>query len=320
MGARASRGFTLVELLVVIAIIGVLIALLLPAVQAAREAARRADCTSKLKQWGLAMQMHLDSYEALPIGSTNTPRTTWVAFLWPYIEQNSLYEKYDFTLHFYQAPNNGTKDLTALTSINVPLYYCPSDRGACNSKYNNTYIAKGNYVVNWGNNTRPWDVSSPSNPSNTISPAFRAQAPFGWDNDDPSQPRHTKLSQFTDGTSNTMLMSEVLMSSVDTDNDQRGNIFNDDPAYVAFQFMTRTTPNSSTPDLNLCVSTTKPAPCSIATAPGSNLFAAARSQHPGGVNALFCDGSVHFMADTIAVGVWRAQGSMDGGEAVGSNF
>src|SRR5688572_27436317 len=87
------RAFTLVELLVVIAIIGVLVALLLPAVQAAREAARRSSCTNNLKQYGLAMQNHHDTYLKLPFaGSTAPVRTSWVSQLWPFFEQGTLRE------------------------------------------------------------------------------------------------------------------------------------------------------------------------------------------------------------------------------------
>ena len=97
---RHWTAFTLVELLVVIAIIGVLMALLLPAIQAAREAARRAECVNKLKQWSIAMHLHHDAKGTLPYGATgNThpsdpsltfPHLTWVMYLYPFIEQDSL--------------------------------------------------------------------------------------------------------------------------------------------------------------------------------------------------------------------------------------
>ena len=96
MNRHRRRGFTLVELLVVIAIIGVLVALLLPAVQSAREASRRMKCTNNLKQWALAMHSHHDTYSKLPYAKKNNPRTVWVTNLWPYIEQQALYSRYDW--------------------------------------------------------------------------------------------------------------------------------------------------------------------------------------------------------------------------------
>lgn len=92
MSRRPGRGFTLVELLVVIAIIGILVALLLPAVQAAREAARRTQCVNNLKQIGLAMHNYQDTHKRLPPGSAAGWGHTWHAYALPYMEQTPLYE------------------------------------------------------------------------------------------------------------------------------------------------------------------------------------------------------------------------------------
>src|SRR5437868_7938249 len=97
-----SRGFTLVELLVVIAIIGVLVALLLPAVQSAREAARRMQCSNHLKQYGLGIQNYHDTYQVYPIDSTGAngsaiPRLTWQVRILPYMEQQAVFNAIDFT-------------------------------------------------------------------------------------------------------------------------------------------------------------------------------------------------------------------------------
>ena len=129
--SRSShRGFTLVELLVVIAIIGILIALLLPAVQAAREAARRMQCTNNLKQWGLGMHMFHNSRNQLPLGSRDNPRETWVRYLWGYIEQEHLANRDDLTQAFYQPPCRSRSKLDGLTGQQVPIYDCPSDSGS----------------------------------------------------------------------------------------------------------------------------------------------------------------------------------------------
>ncbi len=135
MRRYSVRGFTLVELLVVIAIIGILVALLLPAVQAAREAARRMDCTNRLKQWALAMHNHHDTYKMFPKGGTQSPKggyghSFWVLLL-PYIEQQSLYDQFDqkgdYSSHtglIYSGTNqyNGT----LLAGKHLEALFCPS--------------------------------------------------------------------------------------------------------------------------------------------------------------------------------------------------
>ncbi len=124
MRRRLSRGFTLVELLVVIAIIGILIALLLPAVQAAREAARRSQCTNNLKQWGLAVQMYESANTWLPFGSHQAPRRSWPPNLWPFVEENELAVQFQYGVDFWLPPN------LALCAFQLPLNFCPSDRWA----------------------------------------------------------------------------------------------------------------------------------------------------------------------------------------------
>jgi hypothetical protein len=137
----------------VIAIIGVLVALLLPAVQAAREAARRTQCVNQLKQWGLSMQMHHDALNQLPFGSTFTLRQTWVIRLWPYMEQNNLAARNELTTHFWEPPMTITGTMNGLTGQYVPLYYCPSDVSGTDQISGTYQRRRGNYVVNWGNAT-----------------------------------------------------------------------------------------------------------------------------------------------------------------------
>ncbi len=107
---RRARGFTLVELLVVIAIIGVLVALLLPAIQAARESARRSECMNHLKQIGLAIQNHHDAKKQYPMGRNgrNSMSVSWAYFLLPQIEEPALYDAYDKTVPVYDNKNSKT--------------------------------------------------------------------------------------------------------------------------------------------------------------------------------------------------------------------
>jgi prepilin-type processing-associated H-X9-DG protein len=119
------------------------------------------------------------------------------------------------------------------------------------------------------------------------------------------------MASITDGTSNTLLMSEYLKAKSRDDNDWRGDIHNDDGV---FKFMTLTTPNSSARDVvNWAIADNDPA-MPVTTA-GSQ-FNAARSRHANGVNVVLCDGSIRFVANSIAIGTWQALGTMDGGEVV----
>jgi prepilin-type N-terminal cleavage/methylation domain-containing protein len=117
---RRRVGFTLVELLVVIAIIGILIALLLPAVQAAREAARRTQCVNNLKQFGLGLHNMHDSKKKLPY-TRNDPRETWAVLLLPYLEGGHLYSQWDFKRKFYEQP-------ASIRELALPFYVCPARR------------------------------------------------------------------------------------------------------------------------------------------------------------------------------------------------
>ncbi len=302
-----TSGFTLVELLVVIAIIGILVSLLLPAVQSAREAARRMQCSNNQKQWGLAMLNYEVAHGVLnypnsrqggtsSCGSVVGQRVSWPPFLWPYIEQQNLTDKYDFNLPFHhpygQPQGTGNEPWV---KIQVPAYFCPSDRkGMWISPADDHNRSRGNYVLNWGaadfcQNTTTYPNYKPS--------------PFGPN-------RSATVQEVRDGMSNTMLMSELLQSTVDADFDFRGDILNDDISCA--QFMTINTPNTSVPDQNVCVDLLRPAPCTTA---GPKIVAA-RSNHTGGVLAVMGDGSVHFVSDAIDLTTWQSLGSMNGGEVI----
>jgi prepilin-type N-terminal cleavage/methylation domain-containing protein/prepilin-type processing-associated H-X9-DG protein len=123
------RGFTLVELLVVIFIIGVLVSLLLPAIQAAREAARRSQCQNNLRQIGLALSNYHASVGCYPPGWISSNAFSWGAFLLPYIEQGSLYDQFDFNRPITDTSGNSNLKLAQTV---LPLYRCPSDVGPRN--------------------------------------------------------------------------------------------------------------------------------------------------------------------------------------------
>ena len=293
------RGFTLVELLVVIAIIGILVALLLPAVQAAREAARRTQCVNNLKQWGLAMHNHHDTYKQFPIGARNNPRQTFVMHLWQFMEQGNLTDKNDLTKPFHDPPGTIHNTLDGLCGQYIEMYYCPSDTGT-DLTVGTYQRRRGNYVINWGS------VTYGSAPPAT-------GAPFGHEGGDRAKPIKTTMATLSDGTSNTLLMSEYLKAKTPEDADWRGDIHNDDGV---FKFMTLNTPNASTPDVvGLAVADNDPR--MPVTTSGSQ-HNAARSRHPGGVNVLLGDGSVRFVSNSIALTTWQALGSSQGGEAIGS--
>ena len=309
-GVVRRSAFTLVELLVVIAIIGVLVALLLPAVQAARESARRTQCSNHIKQWSLGMHNYHDTYNSLPAAAKSNLRHVWVYSVWPFVEQKALYDMYRQEEHFYLPPNtiNGgtvNANLDGPTGKRVQIYYCPSDRyGAVNMSQTDLYWrAKGNYNLNWGPIMQPHP-----------GPAPQVWAPFGYMNfSSRNQPRYTRFGEITDGTSNTLLISEQL-TPADGDQDHRGDMLNDDEACT--YFMTINTPNSNAPDImapGFCVNRPeRKMPCQG----GANRNKTVRSRHPTGVNVGLCDGSVRFVANNINVTTWRAVSTMNGGESL----
>jgi prepilin-type N-terminal cleavage/methylation domain-containing protein/prepilin-type processing-associated H-X9-DG protein len=312
MRRRHRTGFTLVELLVVIAIIGVMAGLLLPAVQAAREAARRMSCSNNLKQLGLALHNYHDTYNQFPPGvlqmnlgaEFSYPRLTWAIHLYPYLEQQAIFERFDFESpishgRIMDLPQNaGTRDAPAAQV--VPSMQCSSDgRGAAIQSSGDGFHARGNYAVFFGNLNK--------GAARTLSADHRPAA-FGY--------RPVSIAHILDGTTNTMAFGEMLREARE-DGPFRGTYWRDFPG--ASWVFTLNTPNSPVPDnirATQCPASANQPQLNLPCVPinGSTETAASRSRHPGGVQVAMCDGSVRFVPETLGLEVWRAMGSIEGGE------
>jgi len=334
LSRKRSYGFTLIELLVVIAIIGVLIALLLPAVQQAREAARRAQCSNNFKQIGLATHNYVDTYRMFPAsrgatgigaGGAAIPfpviNFSAMARIMPFMDRSEVSDRINFDIHC------GAIENTTARAMPMSSYLCPSD-----GKYD---LAPGNP----GNNIR-------ANEGATINFAYYEIDAAGINKSlpPPNGPffalRFYKIKDMSDGLARTAAYSEQNRS--DQTNAQaspedyfRGELIvyasDMDQAVEACESLDMTNliyQGGSTAGREwIGVGVTEmfylhaatPNKRSCYFQPGRCVFTAT-SRHPGGVNVVMCDGSVQFVSSSVDMCVWRAMGTRNGGETCNMGF
>ena len=317
------RGFTLIELLVVIGIIAVVAGILLPAVQSARESARRSQCAGNLKQVALAMHQYHVTHLVLPPGKKGCCWGTWLVYVLPHLEQQPLYNSWnscgtnavgappalDLDLRYFGSANQ------TVTSTFVGSYLCPSDQTntpiTATTNGHTFACTSQNYAVNFGNSIVSQldfqDVKFAGAPFVDIG------SPLG-DHNQPGRPT-IGFNGFLDGLSETLLASEVIVGQ---GQDLRGFSWWGDAA----TFETYLAPNSSFPDVLFspyyCIDQSPNPPCVGATTALPDNYAA-RSRHAFGVNVAMGDGAIRFTKNSINARIWRAMSTTKGNEIVSAD-
>ena len=324
------RGFTLVELLVVIAIIGILIALLLPAVQAAREAARRSQCSNNLKQLALAFHNYHDTHKTFPRYQYRNTPSTWSSWLGhgpfvmilPYIEQSALFDQVDFTIHCYAGVND------AVSKAKIAALQCPTD-----GPYADTAYGGNNYKV-CGGSCRDFYNENGTRPVPASGVFMRL--------------RETAFADIRDGTSNTILLGELnkgdannsslnpvrdFTNSLSLPTDQFPSAADIETAGVACD---STAQGYQQSNAGYRITLGHPGMCAFNTIAPPNWkhvtccegggfglacdrdgIVPARSFHPGGAMVALADGSTRFASETIDLTTWQYLGARDDAKPIG---
>ena len=331
MMKNRKPAFTLVELLVVIAIIGILIALLLPAVQAAREAARRMQCTSSLKQVGLAMLNYESNFGVLPPGGLEVPEavvygTSWWVRILPYIEAGTISDRFDFSQGGWLGYN--TKAAALLRDVQFPFMYCPSS--TLPRKVLNSEVGQVGYDQNVQSATYTGISGAADGNASNVFSAKEVQAftTGGWGSTGGIliEYRGIKMSEITDGTSNTIAIGEQSdylsprgkVPSTWTSSSSPCE-FGDCRSDCGHGFPMGPAPSSWSTDGRTFNLTCVYHPINYKSATGYGIpdncgpNSPIQSAHPGGANVAFADGSVQMLSETLDMQTLRCLATRNDG-------